>query len=148
MFAHHIPKQYIKNFHQVGIIVWYKSICQTLNAIALAVKEVFQEKATKKRFFIFYDIMNIYEKAYNQQLYNRSARLSYNTGYVCFINTSRSLDNSNDNWYEHYINTNQLDRETVNDIELDNLELNSIALNHQSATICHIASKMLGKYFG
>lgn len=63
LFVHNISKRYIKIFHQLGIIALYKSICRTLNANALAVKEILQEKVTKKQFFIFYDNINFYKKA-------------------------------------------------------------------------------------
>lgn len=147
-FAHNVPKRYIEIFHQLGIIVLYESIRRTLNANALAVKKALQEKATKKRFFISYDNMNFYEKARDQRLHNRGALLSYTTGYVCFMNTPESSTNSDNNWYERYLNADQVDREAVNDVKSDDLKLNSIALNHRSATIRHIASEVLSRYFG
>ena len=92
--------------------------------------------------------MNFYEKARNQRLHNRGALLSYTAGYVCFMNTPGSSTNSDDNWYERYLNTNQVDRKAMNNVKSDDLELNSIALNQRSAAICHIASEMLSRYFG
>ena len=118
-----------------------------MNANAFAVKEALQEKATKKRFFISYNNKNFYEKAHDQRLHNRGAFFSYTAGYVCFMNTLESSTNSDNNWYKRYLNANQVDRKAVNDVKSDNLELNSIALNHQSAAIRHIASEVLSRYF-
>lgn len=74
--------------------------------------------------------MNFYKKACNQQLHNKVALFSYTIGYMYFINIPESLANSNNNWYKYYLNTNQIDKKTVNNIKSDDLKLDSIALNH------------------
>lgn len=63
----------------------------------LIIKFAFLNKILKKRFFIFYDNINFYEKVKNQQLYNKAAFLNYTIGYICFMNILSSLINSNDN---------------------------------------------------
>lgn len=105
----------------------YKSIYQTLNINALAIKEALQEKAIEKRFFISYDNMNFYEKARDQQFYNRGTLLNYTAGYVYFMNISESSINSDDNWYKCYLNVDQIDKEAVNDI---NQTISSLIVLH------------------
>lgn len=74
--------------------------------------------------------MNLYEKARDQRLHNRGALLSYTTGYVCFMNTPGSSTNSDDNWYERYLNADQVDKEALNNVKSEDFELDSVALNH------------------
>lgn len=64
------------------------------------------------------------------------------------MNTPGSLVNSNDNWYKWYLNTDQVNKETVNALEDKNVNFDKFALDHRSATICYIASEVFNKYFG
>lgn len=80
----------------MDIIVLYKSICRGLNINAKVVIDTIIEKIRTSQFFILYDNMNVYEHACNQKIHNQSALINYTTGYICFMKTSESIDNSND----------------------------------------------------
>lgn len=96
-FAHNVPKQYIEIFHQMDLIISYKSIQCSLSINTITVKKFLQNKATEKRFFISYDIKNFYEKLFDQRLHKKAALISYIVGYVYFINTPESSNSSTDN---------------------------------------------------
>lgn len=101
----------LRSFHQMGIIVSYEFICQSLNTNALAVKEVLQDKITEKRFFIFYNNINFY---------NRITLISYTATYICLINVLKSLVDSNNNWYKYNLNTNQVNKGIMNIVKNKN----------------------------
>lgn len=92
--------------------------------------------------------MNFYEKAKNQQLYNKATLISYNTNYVYFMKNPKNLVDSNENWYKQYSNTDQVDREVLNVLEDKTLELDDFVLNHQSTTIFYIILEIHNKYSG
>lgn len=81
----------------MSIIVLYESICCSLNTNALVIKKIFKDKAIKKHFFIFYDSINFYKKAYNRQIYNKATLISYIADNVYFTNILESSVDSNDN---------------------------------------------------
>ena len=86
-FSSNIPKQSVKSFHQMGIIVSYESIQCGLQVNAAAVMKEIVEKTRLHRFFISYDNMDFYENVRDQRIHNRSAILNYTAGYVCFMKT-------------------------------------------------------------
>ncbi len=65
LFTYNILKQYIEIFHQISIIMLYTSIRHSLNINILVIKKVFKDKAIEKYFFISYDNIQFYKKAYN-----------------------------------------------------------------------------------
>lgn len=137
-FAHNVSKRFVEIFHQIGMV---------LKANALAVKESLQEKAINKRVFISYDNMKFYEKARNQRLHNRAAFISYTAGYVCFMNTPGSSDNSDNNWYGRYLRPDQIDREAVNFFTNEDLVLDTVAICHCSVAVRYTISEVLSQYF-
>lgn len=100
LFMYNVFKQYIKIFYQLGIIVIYKSIRQSLNSNAFIVKKAFLNKTSKKRFFISYDNINFYKEAKDQKLHNKATFISYIANYVYFMNILGSLINGDNNWYK------------------------------------------------
>ena len=63
------------------------------------------------------------------------------------MNTLRSLDSSTDNWYEHYLSSDQVDRKVVNLLINEDLALDNIAISHCFAAICYIISEVFNHYF-
>ncbi len=86
------------------MIVLYESICYDLNINAKVVIDIIVEKTWTSRFFVLYNNMNIYKHAHDQRIHNQSALLNYITGYICYIKTSGSMDNSDNIWTKQYIN--------------------------------------------
>lgn len=82
------------------MIILYESICRDLSINAKVVMDIIVEKILAGQFFILYNNMNVYKHACNQKNHNQSALLNYTIGYICFIKTPRSMDNSNDTWAE------------------------------------------------
>lgn len=92
--------------------------------------------------------MNFYEKAKDQQLHNKTVFICYTAGYVCFMNTPGSLVDSDDNWYERYLNVDQINREAANALKEKNFELDEFVLDHKFATVYYIAFEVLNRYYG
>lgn len=130
------------------IIVLYESICQSLNSNISTVKNAFLDKVLKKRFFIFYNKINFYKKAKDQQLHNKAAFINYITGYIYFMNILSSVFDSDNNWYKWYLNTDQVNKKAINALKDKNLKLDKFVLDYRSETVYYITSKVLNRYFG
>lgn len=92
--------------------------------------------------------MNFYEKARDHLLHNKVILISYTIGYVCFMNTPGSLVNTDDNWYEWYLNLDQVNRKAMNALKDKDLEFDKSILDHRFATVCYIVLEILNRYFG
>ncbi|WP_375449348.1 hypothetical protein [uncultured Nostoc sp.] len=145
-FSSNIPKRSVESFHQMGIIVSYKSIRCGLQVNAAAVMEEIVEKTRLHRFFISYDNMDFYENVRDQQIHNWSAILNYTAGYVCFIKTLEE-SREDDTWFERYIDSLQIDRRLVNTVANQDFDLTQADHDYRSATNRYIFSEVLGQYF-
>lgn len=59
-----------------------------------------------------------------------------------------SLVDSNNNWYERYLNTDQVDTEAVNTLNDKDIKLNKSTLDYRFTTVYYIALEVLNRYFG
>ena len=122
-FANNVPKRFVKAFHQMGMIVLYESICRDLNINAKVVMDTIIEKTRTSQSFVLYNNMNVYEHACDQRIHNHSALVNYTVGYICFIKTPGSIDNSDDTWAKRYINDDQINWNLINKLRYDEFEL-------------------------
>ena len=146
-FANNVPKRFVEAFHQMGMIVSYESIRRGLNINAKAVMDTIVDKTRTCRFFISYDNMNVYEHSRDQRIHNRSVLLNYTAGYVCFMKTPGSADDSNDTWAERYIDAHQIDRTLVNKLTCEDFELRAEDISHRSAVVRYSISEVLSQFF-
>ena len=92
-FIHNIPKRAVETFHQMGLLVLYKSIYCALTSNAGAVEAQLREKVQKYRFFISYNNMNFFEHMRNAQMSNRGAQINYTARFICFIKPTNGVSN-------------------------------------------------------
>lgn len=129
------------------MIVSYESIRRGLDINAKVVINTIVEKTQTSRFFILYNNINVYEYARNQRIHNWRALLNYIAGYICFIKTPESMDDSNDTWAEWYIDHDQIDRKLVNKLSSDKFEPDKNNEHHRSAVVRYTISEVLGQFF-
>ncbi len=146
-FANNVPKQFVESFHQMSLLVSYKSLRRSLQANAKAVMEEILEKTQTRQFFISYDNMNFYENVRDQRIYNCSSLISYTTGYICFMKTPNGIENPTNSWEDEYIDSSQVDRRLVNQLKESNFELKQADKDYRSVAVRYTFSKVLKQYF-
>lgn len=122
-FANNVPKRFVELFHQLGLIVSYKSLRRGLQSNAKAIMDSIIEKTRSQRFFILFDNMNFYENVRNQRLFNRSSLLNYTAGYIGFMKTNHRIEDGADSWEEQYIDDSQIDQKLVNELRNKDFDL-------------------------
>lgn len=146
-FANNVTKRFVEAFHQMGMIVLYESICRGLYINAKVVMDTIIEKTRISQFFVLYNNMNVYEHARDQKIHNQSALVNYIAGYICFMKTPGSIDDSDNTWAKQYIDNDQIDRKFVNKLRYDEFELDKDDESHQSALVRYTISEVLDQFF-
>lgn len=123
VFVNNVQKRCIELFHQLGLIVLYKSLRHSLQLNTKAVMDLIIEKMRSQQFFILYDNINFYENVRNQRIFNCNALLNYTIRYICFMKINNHIEDGTDSWEEQYIDNSQIDQKLVNDLINEDFEL-------------------------
>ncbi len=90
-FAHNIRKIGTEVHHKMDLVVSYETVRRALNTNRQAVLRLLRKKVNVKRFFLFYDNMNFYEKVQDQRVHKKNHQVAYTAEYVCFIKSETPL---------------------------------------------------------
>lgn len=140
LFANNVLKYCVELLHQIGVVLFSKTICQALKTNADVILKNLHDHVQFKRFFISYNNINFYKNIYDQWLHNCARLLFYTTRYVYFLKAS-------DGSSLLYLTNDNIDYLAVNNLSVGNLLLKPSGEQYQSETIQYILSITLEKYF-